>query len=161
MLIDRQGRCVPSTAVSHLLVWPLSANKHTHSWPHHRQTDTRIRTLTSTPDYPRIHRLPTPDTVPMGMVMDFSLLPLASVTQAETIPALLWPTTDLYSFSVPCELWPLHAPNPVCTTAQNCWCLTDRLSVIRLLQLYSAELCSYVICYSLDCLQTPTLTPDP
>lgn len=40
----------------------------------------------------------------MGMVMDFSLLPLAVVTQAETIPALLWPTADLYGFSVPCEL---------------------------------------------------------
>lgn len=124
MLIDRQGRCVPSTAVSHLLVWPLSANKHTHSWPHHRQTDTRIHTLSHTHKHSRLPPdLPTLDTVPMGMVTDFSLLPLAVVTQAETIPALRWPTTDLYGFSVPCELWPLHPPNPLCTTAQNCWCL--------------------------------------
>lgn len=37
--------------------------------------------------------------------------------------------------------------------------LTDRLSAIRLLQqfLYLAELCSYIIRYSLGCLQTRLL----
>lgn len=58
----------------------------------------------------------------MGIFTEPPLLPLITVTQTQSIPALRWHTTAIYGLSVPCELWPLHLPDLCWTSTQHCWC---------------------------------------